>query len=339
MPPPQSQQTQQPAPQPQIVPFEQQIDQAINRQQSGLTPQQAQQLQALQPYLYDYAQNMEEFEQWKQQRQQAQQPTAEQAHQKAHAAAKRHVPNFDESMLDMVTRDDKGNLVPVSEYINPTIVPQVEAYLKWYKNEQSRIVRDPLSVLEEAGIEDRFLKPLNDRISQLEQQIANERNQVAMNQARQEIHGELHRWVQHDQYGRPIMDPNTGDYAFTSDGMLYRWAESQMPKETDPATRHRMAKQYVDMARNAFGQQPNAQPQPAAPQPPPQQSFAPPPPQQSFGQPTNRLNGHFGGTQFTDRVPPRAGHDNEQLVDSGHLSRTSDRFAAVMRGEQPYPGM
>lgn len=312
---------------------QQQLDAALARPAATdptLSPEEARQLRALRPYVADYAQNLREYEEWKASRQSPDQQAQQQAaHQQAHQEAKRRVPDFDESMLEMVRRDENGNLVPVNEFINPTVVPQVESYLKWYQNEQQRIVRDPLAVLEEAGLQDRFLKPLQDRITQLENQITEEKHQAAWSAARQEVLGELSRWVQHDQYGRPLYNQQTGDYLYTPDGQLYRWAESQMPENTDPATRHQMAKNYVDMAKGMYGQQQQAA---QANQPPAPQQFQAPQP----GYPQAAAS---ADPRFTDRVPPRGAHDGAHLVDDQGNSRISDRFAAVMRGETPYPGM
>lgn len=103
-----------------------------------------------------------------QQAQQVQQPQVQKP--------KREVPEFHPSWLEMVTKDDGGNLVS-KPGADPTLPSKIQAYAKWREDEINGFIRDPSAMLNEF-----YETALQSRVQELIQsQMEQYHNTMAVN--------------------------------------------------------------------------------------------------------------------------------------------------------------
>lgn len=128
------------------------------------------------------------------------------------ARPRREVPEFDPEWMNLVRRDEEGNLVPIATWVDPSIPGKVHKYAQWKQAEEARFLRDPLSVLKEAGLEDEFkphLSKYEERIAALEKQIEQSRTERVQDARTDFLLSNAKHYFVHDDDGNPIAEGDT----------------------------------------------------------------------------------------------------------------------------------
>lgn len=227
-----------------------------------------QQLTGLAQYGYQARPHWEKFQQYLNSQQQAAQPQVQQPTQQQVAAAKEAKRRFEKLEYDpswdsLVTRDAEGNLVPKSQYVDPTVPQKLNAYQSALRDRLAQFGTDPEGFVRET---------MGDYVSQtieqaIEQRLASERQrQQEQTFAAQTIASNQQLFFAADAKGSPLTDPQTGQRLLTAEGHAYANAVAQAHAAgiTDTFFQHQIGMGAVAQVRMA---NPTAQPtQPAVDQ-------------------------------------------------------------------------
>lgn len=179
-----------------------------------------QQLQQILPAFQQYqrvAPHLTEYEAWLAQREEAAAPAPGSA---APAPRKWSPPEFDPAWEGMVRFDEQvGTYVPASPWINPVVADKFNTYRKWQSDAANRIVSDPMSVLDEAGFQERLDAHGAALIQKFHQMQSEQRD---TDEARQFLAQNQHSLFMLDTQGQPVVNPYTGEAHLTAIGATFK---------------------------------------------------------------------------------------------------------------------
>jgi hypothetical protein len=161
-------------------------------------------------------------------------------------------PEYDPQWASLVQRNEQGQLVAIPG-AQPDLPQKVQAYAKWREQQLSKLLQDPVEATW-GGIEQKLgdvIKPLQEQIQQLKAERVKESvNRYVLDNAQY--------LFQFDQNtGKPLIDPTTGQPAFSPYGQAFSHYLNQAEQLGIPSTAQR--EQYARQLAVAYVQ---GQPQP-----------------------------------------------------------------------------
>lgn len=171
--------------------------------------QEAQQFRAIAP-------DWQAFQTWK----------AEQEKAKAQPAPEKpkwSAPDFDPRWMQLVKRDEEGNLVPIPG-ADPMLGQKITEWQSFASDQINRFLKQPVEFLNGIGLEERIAQAveqkaqalIEERLGAFQQSFVQQQQQAALAQALQE---DLDKFYEH-QNGQPVYDPY-GNPVLTQKGQAF----------------------------------------------------------------------------------------------------------------------
>lgn len=198
------------------------------------------QLQQLANFGYQARPQWNAFQAW-----QAQQAAQQQAHVQPAEPVARKEPKFkpleyDAQWESLVTRDEQGNIVPKSQYVDPSVPQKLMAYQQSMRERLASFANDPQQFVQET-VGDYVQEQINQAIEQRWQ--AEQSRQAEQSFASQAIGQHADLFFAKDASGNQMLDPNSGRPVLTPAGNAYANAVSRLAQSgvTDTTAQHYMA--------------------------------------------------------------------------------------------------
>lgn len=221
------------------------LEAGMNRAQQAPSAEELERFKQLQPVLHQYATSAPQFEEWRKQQEAAKQTPEEPEKPKWQppqmSETTQRLINAGVLQVDQSTGMYKGDPQFAS------YAQEANSALEWRQNVSDRLLRDPLGVLEEAGLFDKI--DLDGRLKTFEEQVIQKvMGQISGKETQQTIEQYLEqntsKFFQVDQSGQYLRSPQTGQPVLTEYGQAYQRAATQAKDQfgiTDPTKVHEFA--------------------------------------------------------------------------------------------------
>jgi hypothetical protein len=147
---------------------------------------------------------------------------------------------YDAQWESLVTRDEQGNIVPKSQYVDPSVPQKLMAYQTAMRERLSSFANDPQQFVQET-VGDYVQEQINQAIEQRWQ--AEQARQQEYSFANQAIGQHADLFFAKDASGNQMLDPNSGRPVLTPAGNAYANAVSRLAQAgvSDTTAQHYMA--------------------------------------------------------------------------------------------------